>query len=393
VLGVSTVRNSVCEPGVSRDHGRVRAPTLTDGVVTLRAHTAADLDGLLAFARDPETARWTRVPRPYGPADARRWIEETVPAGWRDGTAARWVVEADGRFAGNVDVHRGTPPFVGFGLVPAARGRGLMSRALRLAARWAFAEAGLPVLHWWAQAGNLASWRVAHSCGFTFEGTRRLALPRRDGLADGWFASLTPDEEMTPRTTWWPVPELVGERVRLRPHTEADVLRIVEACTDPRTRHWLATLQHPYTEDAAREFVLGCRLAESLGQKVTWAVADPADDRLLANISVFRLDDPMNPTGGEIGYWAHPDARGRGVVGEAVDLVVAHAFTPREEGGLGRHRLQIGASRDNTASRHIAERAGFTLVGEVHQDGIVGVGADRTVDDGVWYELLAPRTS
>jgi [ribosomal protein S5]-alanine N-acetyltransferase len=365
------------------------APTLTDGVVTLRAHTPADVAALLDLARDPETVRWTRIPHPYGTADARRWIEETVPAGWRDGTAARWVVEADGRFAGNVDVHPGSPPFVGFALVPAARGRGIMSRAVRLAARWGFEEAGLPVLHWWAQVGNLASWRVAHACGFTFEGTRRQALPRRGGLADGWFASLTPDEEMTPRTRWWPVPELVGERVRLRPHTEADLPRIVEACSDPRTRHWMPTLPHPYTEDHARDFVLGCRLAESLGQKVTWAVADPRDDRLLANVSVFRLDDPMNPTGGEIGYWAHPDARGRGIVGEAVDLLVAHAFAAITAGGLGRHRLQIGASRDNTASRYVAERAGFTLVGELRQDAVVGV--EPTLDDGVWYELLTPR--
>lgn len=374
-------------PAAWRNHARVRAPTLTDGVVTLRAHTADDVAGLVAYARDPETARWTRVPRPYGPAEARRWIERTVPAGWRDGTVARWVVEADGRFAGAVDVHRGTPPFVGYGLVPQARGRGLASRALRLAAGWAFADARLPVLHWWAEVGNLASWRVAHACGFTFEGTRRRAVPRGDGLVDGWFASLTPGEPMVPRTTWWPVPELVGERVRLRPHTEADLPRIVEACTDPRTRHWLPTLPDPYPLDAAREFVLGCRLAESLGQKVTWAVADAGDDRLLANVTVFRLNDPMSPTGGEVGYWAHPDARGRGVVGEAVELVVAHAFTPRADGGLGRHRLEIGASRDNAASRHVAERAGFTLVGEPHQDGVVG---DGTPDDGVRYELLAP---
>jgi [ribosomal protein S5]-alanine N-acetyltransferase len=359
--------------------------------VTLRGHTAADLAGLVALARDPETIRWTSIPDPYEPADARKWTEVTVPAGWRDGTAARWVVEEDGTFAGQVDVHLDRPPFVGFGLVPAARGRGLMSRALRLAARWAFEQAELPVLHWWAEVGNFASWRVAHACGFRFEGTRRLALRRNGRLADGWFGSLTADEEMTPRTTWWRVPELVGERVRLRPHTASDIPRIAEACSDPRSRHWLATLPDPYTEDAAREFVLGCRLGESLGQKVTWAVADRDDDRLLANVSVFRLDDEMCPTSGEIGYWAHPDARGRGVVGEAVDLVVAHAFTPVDAGGLGRHRLQIGASRDNTASRHVAERAGFTLVGEVHQDAVVGVGADRTLDDGVWYELLRRR--
>jgi RimJ/RimL family protein N-acetyltransferase len=299
------------------------------------------------------------------------------------------VVDEAGQFAGNVDVHLDPLPFVGYGLAPAARGRGLMSRAVRLAARWAFEQAKLPVLHWWAEAGNLASWRVAHACGFTFEGTRRLALRHRNRFADGWFGSLTADEQMTPRTTWWPVPGLVGARVRLRPHREADVPRIVEACSDPRTRHWLPTLPHPYTADAAREFVLGCRLGESLGQRVTWAVADRVDDRLLANVGVFDLDDRFNPTGGEIGYWAHPDARGRGVVGGAVDLVVAHAFTPREEGGLGRHRLQIGAAWSNAASRHVAERAGFTLAGRFREDGIVG--EDRTLDDGAWYELLRRR--
>ena len=45
-----------------------------------------------------------------------------------------------------------------------------MTRAVRLAVRWAFAEAGLPVVHWQARAGNLASWRVAHACGFAFHG-------------------------------------------------------------------------------------------------------------------------------------------------------------------------------------------------------------------------------
>ena len=61
------------------------APTLTDSVVTLRAHTTADLDGLVAMARDAETVRWTNIPQPYGLTDARRWVEETVPAARRAG--------------------------------------------------------------------------------------------------------------------------------------------------------------------------------------------------------------------------------------------------------------------------------------------------------------------
>ena len=41
------------------------APTLTDGVVTLRAHRPADVDDVLAQGRDPVMQRWTTVPVPY----------------------------------------------------------------------------------------------------------------------------------------------------------------------------------------------------------------------------------------------------------------------------------------------------------------------------------------
>lgn len=363
-------------------------PVLTDGVVTLRAHTPDDVDGLVAMGSDLETVRWTGVPVPYDRRRAAHWVHEQAPAGWRDGSAFRWAVETgDGdtpRFAGNVDLRTGPPPEIGYATAPWARGRGITARAVRLATEWGFAHGGLRVVHWSAGAGNFASWRVAHACGFTFHGERPLSVAHRGTLVDGWFASLRP--EPAPRKPWWPVPVLEGARVRLRPHTEADIPRIVQACSDERTRFWLTTLPDPYTRDTARAFVRGCRLAESLGQKVTWAVADRADDRLLAGVGIFRLADDMNPTSADIGFWAHPDTRGRGVVGEAVDLVLDHAFTPRDAGGLGRHRVQIGASWSNTASRHVAERAGFTLVGHFRDDGPVGSGEQ---DDGAWYDLLA----
>jgi RimJ/RimL family protein N-acetyltransferase len=369
-------------------------PILADDVVTLRPHTTADIDALVTMGTDPDTVRWTTAPVPYERHHAEDQVLEKLPAGWHDGTTFGWAIEAaqdagESRFAGNVDIRTGPPAEIGFAAAPWARRRGLMTRAVRLATRWAFDTAGLPVVHWSAFAGHLASWRVAHACGFTFHGERPLALPQRGLLHDGWYASLGPGDEQTPRTTWWPVPVLDGERVRLRAYTEADVPRIVEACSDERSRHWLATLPDPYTEQSAREFVRAKRLGASLGQSVTWAVADRDDDRLLANVAVFGLDDALSPTGGEIGYWAHPDARGRGIVSEAVDLVLAHAFAPVTAGGLGRHRLQIGAAWSNTASRHVAERAGFTLAARYRQDGVIGYGENRRLDDGAWYERLA----
>lgn len=360
---------------------------VSDGVVTLRAHRSSDVDEMVTMCRDPETVRYTTVPQPYGRRHAQQWVAN--PGAGR-GTLRSWAIEArddDGapRFAGNVDIREGPPPEIGYVLAPWARGRGLMTRAVRLATRWAFTEAGLPVVHWNAHVGNVASWRVAHACGFTFRGEIPLAVPHRGELVDAWFATRRATDDGRPRTTWWAVPVLESPRVRLRPTVDGDVSRIVEACNDSRTRHWLRTLPDPYTEATARAFVQTGPLQASLGHRVAWAVTQPGDDQLLAHISVFRLADPLNPTGGEVGYWAHPDARGRGVVGAALETVVAHAFTSVAEGGFGRHRLQIGAAWDNAASRHVAERAGFTLVGHFHADGVVGNGE---LDDGAWYELL-----
>lgn len=369
----------------------VDPPELTDGVVRLRAQRDTDLDDVVAMASDPEFARWTSAPSPFH-ADHARTNLATNRADHEQGRAMHWVIDAPDGFAGKIDVRYpdDAPPTLGFGLAPTARGKGYASRAVRLAARWAFEQARLPVLHWSAEAGNLPSWRVAHACGFTFHGEIPLALPHRGTLVDGWFASLAPDDDATtPCTTWFPVPVLDGERIRLRPLTEDDVPRIVEACSDPVTQHWLAHLPAPYTAADAHAHLRRSALDASLGRAVTWAVADRTADRLLASINVHAMSSPLDPTGGEVGYWTHPAERGRGVLREAVELLVAHAFRPLDEGGLGRHRLAIGAAVDNTASRAVAERAGFTLWGTARQDGRT---REHRLDDGAWYELLRSDT-
>lgn len=366
-------------------------PVLTDGVVRLRAHTADDVDAATEMCRDAEFSRWTTVPVPYTRGDAVHFITEMVPTGWRQHTSFCWAIEARDdqgrpRFAGNVDLRTNPRPDIGFGLHPWARGRGLMSRAVRLATRWGFDTLGMPLVHWDCHAGNLDSWRVAWSCGFGFQTTVPSYSPQRGQLRDAWLAVLLTDDQQRPSTRWLSAPVLAGERVRLRPHTEADLERIVEACGDPRTRYWLPAMPDPYTLDSARNFVLGCRLGESLGRKVTWAVADPESDQLLANVAIFDLDGKVCPGSGEIGYWSHRDGRARGAVTEAVQLVTRHAFAAEADGGLGCHRLQLGASVGNTASRHVAERTGYRQVGRFRLDGRLG---DGRYEDGVWFDRLA----
>jgi RimJ/RimL family protein N-acetyltransferase len=111
-----------------------------------------------------------------------------------------------------------------------------------------------------------------------------------------------------------------------------------------------------------------------------WAVADADTDVLLAAVGVPR----GGPSGLEIGYWAHRDARGQGVMTEAVGMVARHALMPRDEGGMGAHRLHLSTSAGNDASRHVAEANGFVQCGVSHAAERM---ADGSLADLVELEL------
>ena len=94
----------------------------------------------------------------------------------------------------------------------------------------------------------------------------------------------------------------------------------------------------------------------------------------------------LDPTTGEVGYWAHPAVRGRGLMSEAVRLVTDHAFRPTAEGGLGLRRLVLKAAAGNGASQHVAEANGFRRTGQQRQAERLG---DGGYDDLVDFDRLA----
>lgn len=362
----------------------MRAPTLTDGPVTLRGHRPEDVDAVLAQATDEASRRWTTVPVPYSRADAVDWIASRRAAWASDTDERTFVVEADGRYAGQVGLRpdgEGAAD-IGYGLAPWARGRGLMSAAVRLALSWAFAEAGLAVVHWRAHVGNWPSRRVAWACGFRIEGTVRGLEVQRGERRDAWIGSILPEDEMRPRHPWFEVPTLRCGDVALRRHTDDDALRIAEACAHPSTQQWLPALPSPYTLLDAAEYLAGREEQHARGAGVYWAVADTRDDRLLGAVG---LSD-VTTRSAEVGYWVHPDARGRGVATAATRLAVRHALMPEDVGGLGLERVALRAAEGNVTSQRVAQRAGFTLVG---RDRAAERLRDGTARDFLRYDRLA----
>lgn len=150
------------------------------------------------------------------------------------------------------------------------------------------------------------------------------------------------------------------QRLLLRPpDRERDLADVVAACGDPEIGRfvplipvpyttddglaWLSHVEHEWREGHERAFLIESRTVPGL----------PAG-LLLGSIAVRLVVD------GTVGYWLRRDARGLGVMTEAVLGVLEWA---EREHGL--RRLELTTHPDNIASQRVAERAGFVRRGIV----------------------------
>jgi RimJ/RimL family protein N-acetyltransferase len=207
-------------------------------------------------------------------------------------------------------------------------------------------------------------------------------LNHRDLYPDAWIGALHRDDPREPQTTWYDVPTLTGETIGLRPQREADADRIVEGCNDEATAYWLTNLPAPFTRVDAVEYVMRGFEAASEGLFLQWAVADIDTDEFLGVVGLPRIKRGS----AEVGYWTHPDARGRGVMTEAVRVLVRHAFSAADAGGLGLRRLFIKVAADNVASQRVGVANGFTYYGSERRSEVL---RDGRPSDMALYDLLA----
>lgn len=359
-------------------------PTLTDGVVTLRAHTRDDVPRIVEQCTDPLSVEWTTVPQPYDERDAIEWVTSDIPGGWTEDRTLIFAIEYDGAFAGSVDLRLwgGGEAEIGYGLHPVARGHGVMRRALDLLLDWAYGERGVAVVHWRANAGNWGSRRVAWSLGFGFGPTIPGLLDQRGERRDGWTGWLTADDPREPRTRWLEPASITSAQLRLRGWEERDGDRLVEAANDPLLRRMIPDTQLPRDAADVPTYLRRIRELAAEDVRVAWCVADEDTDRALGNVALADFDGDT----AQVGYWAHPKGRGHGVMAEALRAVVDHAFRPTAHQGLGLRRLFLLTAVDNVASRRLAERSGFRHVGT--ERGAVSTADGGYVDNALYDRLV-----
>lgn len=154
-----------------------------------------------------------------------------------------------------------------------------------------------------------------------------------------------------------------GPRVGIRPFTVADGAEFTARARESRSLHhpWLFP---PGDTDAYAAYA--GRLIED-PTKAGFLVCELDGGGIAGFININNIVRGGFLCGA-LGYGAFAHAAGRGLMTEALDLVVRYAF-----GKMGLHRLEINAQPGNTASIALARTCGFRLEGFspafIHIDG------------------------
>ncbi|MFF2660578.1 GNAT family N-acetyltransferase [Kitasatospora sp. NPDC058032] len=144
------------------------------------------LASLTAAAADPEIALWNPL-RAADLVQAEACLDRWA-TGWENGSLAYFAIldAVDSELLGTIAL-RWTDradglAMVGYWLLEAARGRGVITRATRTVTRWGFDTAGARRIELAHAVDNPASCRVAERCDFPLEGTLRASYRFGDGL-------------------------------------------------------------------------------------------------------------------------------------------------------------------------------------------------------------------
>ena len=315
---------------------------LVDGDLTLRRAVPSDVPDVRAVYSEPDTRHWMlwddELP---DDAEALANIERSERA-WAEGSWAVFRVVVDGHVVGGVNLSFGEydTAETSYFLRASARGRGLATRAVLLAADWGFRERGVARVFLRVNPENARRWRWQNgqaSCSRVSSGSRRHDPNGR--RFDSHVYSLLP-----------------SERVSVRPATLADV----DFLTDTAITATQDQGRFPADVDLA-----DTAPASSSGPTSRCAArcptARPRSSRLTASRSAGCASSAPLMSSSSPGLQLLPAHQSRGIGTRIIGDLVAEA---RASG----RRFELSVDKDNVRAQALYERLGMVQVGETDHD-------------------------
>jgi RimJ/RimL family protein N-acetyltransferase len=164
------------------------------------------------------------------------------------------------------------------------------------------------------------------------------------------------------------VQPILTDRLRLRTLEPRDAPFLAAYRSDPEVARFQSWTP-PFSETHALELIAQMHTRDLADEGWTQiAVASLEGDALLGDIGFRRFE----PRHAEIGFTLAREHQGKGIMREALEGVLRHAFTT-----LGVHRVIANTDVRNTASQGLLRRLGFRLE---------GVNVESWLEDGLWFD-------
>ena len=120
---------------------------------------------------------------------------------------------------------------------------------------------------------------------------------------------------------------------------------------------WMPWAVDDYSVDSAKEWIQ--RTLSEFAEDGRFSAVILVDEKPVGSIGFHNLNTAHGSA--EIGYWVDKEYEGRGIVTRCCRVLIDYLFDVRNL-----NRIQINCNVENTRSRRVPERLGFTLEG-VHR--------------------------
>ena len=156
-------------------------------------------------------------------------------------------------------------------------------------------------------------------------------------------------------------PELITDRLLLRPFTLADAPLVQLLAGDRDIASNTLNIPHPYEDGMAEEWISTHHEKFERGELVNFAIVLRNDDVLIGAIGLVINQQHENA---ELGYWIGKPYWGNGYCTEAAKAVLHYGFT-----ALGLNRIHAFHMSRNPASGRVLEKIGMKYEGCLRQHG------------------------
>lgn len=155
------------------------------------------------------------------------------------------------------------------------------------------------------------------------------------------------------------------ERLLLRPFCAEDAETVAQLCNNIKVYQGTLNLPYPYTVEGARAWIASHPENVANDRFYDFAVTDWKTGTLYGCVGLASHAKDNN---GELGYWMGEMYWGRGYATEAVQAMLAFAFTHK-----GYHKVYARHFQSNPASGRVMQKAGMrhegTQIDQVRKDG------------------------